>query len=101
MAGEKEWFVAMRRNVILLLLVAQITASALLMRYSRTNDHGTGPKYRPTAAVVATELLKLPICLLMAGVGLGGPRALARGHCLEEERAYRRAYPKTRPDLSG
>jgi UDP-sugar transporter A1/2/3 len=71
------WAFRCRRNTILFLLVGQITLSALLMRYSRTNHReDAGPKYRASVAVLATEMLKLPICLALATFTLGSPRRL-------------------------
>ena len=71
------WAFRCRRNTILFLLVGQITFSALLMRYSRTNHReDAGPKYRASVAVLATEMLKLPMCLALATFTLGSPRRL-------------------------
>ena len=65
-----------RRNIIVVLLVTQITLSALLMRFSRTHRaaDAVGPMYRATVAVLATEALKLPVCLLLTLLAVGGPR---------------------------
>lgn len=71
------WAFRCRRNTILFLLVAQITLSALLMRYSRTSRRDdSGPKFRASVVVLATEALKLPICLVMTIITVGGPRRL-------------------------
>ena len=69
------WAFKCRRNTVLVLLVTQITLSALLMRYSRTHAP-EGHRYRASVAVVMTEAMKLPIALLLAGCTLGSPRAL-------------------------
>ena len=64
----------LRRNVILVLLVSQITFSALLMRYSATHVDVNLPRFRASVAVLATEAMKLPICIVAATVIAGGPR---------------------------
>ena len=69
----KSWAISCRRNIILISLVAQITLSALLMRYSRTSHpRHSGPAYCASVAVFATEALKLPVCTLLAATSLGG-----------------------------
>lgn len=67
-----------RRNLILVLLVGQITLSALLMRYSRTRQAAHEPKYHATAAVLMTEALKLPICLVLTVHAVGGVHNVVR-----------------------
>jgi len=60
--------------VILVLLVSQITFSALLMRYSATHVDVNLPRFRASVAVLATEAMKLPICIVAVTVIAGGPR---------------------------
>jgi UDP-sugar transporter A1/2/3 len=58
-----------------MLLVVQSTSIVLLMRYSRTRpaaQDNIGPPYLASAAVLMAEVLKLPVCTMMAAYTLGG-----------------------------
>mmetsp|Transcript_8697 Transcript_8697/g.22701 ORF Transcript_8697/g.22701 Transcript_8697/m.22701 type:complete len:419 (-) Transcript_8697:155-1411(-) len=81
---DGSWGVNFRRNTILTLLVAQITLSALLMRYARTSQLGDSrPKFRASVVVLVTEAVKLPICFLGASFSVGGTDRL--WHVLHNE----------------
>ena len=77
-AGSKPALPSLQlRDAILALLVLQTTAIVLLMRYSKTRgSSGDGPPYIASAAVFMAEVLKLPVCLFMAGRAVGGYVAL-------------------------
>ena len=68
------------RHAVLVLLLLQTTGIVLLMRYSKTRHvpyEAGDAAYRATAAVLMAEVLKLPICVLMAGRAVGGASQLA------------------------
>ena len=58
---------------MLILLVAQTTSVVLLMRHSKSRPltPETTPPYIATAAVLAAEMAKLLMCIVMAGRTLG------------------------------
>ena len=55
-------------GIVLVLLVVQSTSIVLLMRLSKTMKRppDLGPAYASTVAIFLAELLKMPLCLVMA-----------------------------------
>ena len=53
------------KYIVLLLLVLQNSATTLVVRHTRTPRPGAGPLYLGAMAVLVSELLKLPTCLML------------------------------------
>lgn len=64
--------------VVLLLLVMQNALTTMLVRYTRRPVPGATVLYLGSAAVLASEMLKLPACLCLIMRDEGGPRRMLR-----------------------
>ena len=66
-------------GIVLILLTAQSTSSALLMRFSKTMDRDVeklGPPYLSTVSIFLSECIKMPVCLVMAAYCTRGEKTL-------------------------
>eukprot|EP00967_Tisochrysis_lutea_P135059 scaffold239144_cov31-Tisochrysis_lutea.AAC.3 len=76
-AAEEERRVAQLRTLSIILLIAQNTVITLLARETRIPSEGR-PMYLGSAAVLASELIKLPVCLGVITRDIGGLANMAR-----------------------